>query len=167
MLATPIPTQSPIKDYNEPQLYKVLTKIVVDDPMFIPQYKTDGAACVDLVANLKDGPLLLTHRSTTRVDCGFSMQLKPGYKANIRARSGLACQGLVVTNGPGCVDEDYRGRVQVIITNVGNVNPVTIKHGDRIAQMEIEPVYRFEWEVVEALEETVRGSGGFGSTGVK
>jgi dUTP pyrophosphatase len=138
--------------------------------MFIPQYQTEGSACVDLVANISptwpEGEVRLPHRGTIKIDCGFSMQLKPGYKANIRARSGLAAQGLIVSNGVGCVDHDYRGRIMVIVTNVGNVNPITIKHGQRIAQMEIEPVYRFEWVLTDVLDETNRGVGGFGSTGL-
>ena len=163
--AVPVTTHSPAKDYYDPPLHKVITKIVVDDPIFIPQYQTEGSACVDLVANIPVGEIRIPHRMTTRIDCGFAMQLKPGYKANIRARSGLACQGLIVTNGVGCIDADFTGRVQVIVTNVGNVNPITIKHGQRVAQMEIEPVYLFEWELVSALDETKRASGGFGSTG--
>jgi dUTP pyrophosphatase len=166
-MANPTPVPCPAKDFAEPMLHKVVTKIVVDDPMFIPQYKTEGAACVDLVANIPEGEIRLNHRNTIKIDCGFSMQLKPGWKANIRARSGLATQGLVVTNGPGCIDADYTGRVQVIVTNVGNVNPITLRHGDRIAQMEIESVFRFDWLVVDALEATARGSGGFGSTGLQ
>ena len=138
---------------------------MVDDPMFIPQYKTEGAACVDLVANIPGGEIRLPHRSTVKIDCGLSIQLKPGWKANISARSGHACQGLVVTNAPGKIDSDYRGRIQVIVTNVGNVNPITLKHGERIAQMEIEPVYLFDWLVVDVLDVTERGDGGFGSTG--
>ena len=163
--------RSILKDYTQPLLHKVVTKIVVDDPMFIPKYETEGAACVDLIANIPpplEGAapgLRIPHRGVVRIDCGFSMELKPGYKACISARSGKASSGLIVANGPGQIDSDYRGRVQVIVCNVGQSNPVQINHGDRIAQMWIEPVYSFEWEVVSALSDTARGSGGFGSTG--
>jgi len=168
---------TPIKELEEPPLHKVVTKIVADDEAFIPKYQTEGSVCVDLVANIpqgeqddlnpaESGEIRLQHRATVMIDCGFSMGLKPGWKANISARSGWASKGLVVTNGPGKIDHDYTGRIKVIVTNVGQNNPIVIKHLDRIAQMEIEPVYQFEWEVVESLEETKRGAGGFGSTGL-
>jgi dUTP pyrophosphatase len=156
---------------EHPSLKRVITKIKADDPMFIPQYQTEGAACCDLVANIpldENGlrQVTLTHRSTERIDCGFSMEIKPGYKACIVARSGLASKGLIVSNSVGTVDYDFRGRVQTLVTNVGK-EIIVIKHGDRIAQFYIEPVYQFEWLVAEALSETERGIGGFGSTGVK
>jgi dUTP pyrophosphatase len=108
---------------------------------------------------------MITHRGVVLVDCGFSMEISPGYKAEIMARSGWASKGVVVTNAPGQIDEDYRGRIKVIIGNFGTNNPVVIKHGDKIAQMAIVPVWKFEWQVVTELSETVRGAGGFGSTG--
>lgn len=148
---------------------KVLAKIVADDPMFVPKYQTDGSACCDLVANVPMNSnnvrqLTIVHRGTVLVDCGFSMEVPPGYKANIMARSGWATKGLIVTNGPGQIDSDYRNRIKVIVTNVGAQNPVVIQHGERIAQMSIEPVYMFEWEMVSELSTTNR-LGGFGSTG--
>lgn len=149
---------------------KVLCKILVDDPMFLPQYQTDGSANCDLVANIPQNAngvkqITVVHRGTVLIDCGFSIEVPPGYKANVMARSGWATKGLIVTNGIGQIDSDYRGRVKVIVTNVGAQNPVVIQHGERIAQMSIDPVYTFNWEVVDKLSETVRGSGGFGSTG--
>lgn len=159
-------TRSPAKDYTEPLLHKVATKIVVKDPKYIPQYKTDGAACVDLYACIPANEQInLTSRSIVKVSCGFSMELQPGYKALISARSGLAAKGLIVTNGPGVIDSDYRGEVCVILSNVGK-EIIPIKDGDRIAQMSIEPVYTFDWIQTDILTETTRGTGGFGSTGV-
>ena len=161
--------KSPVKDFYLNST-TIPVKIVADDPMFIPQYATEGAANCDLVANVPvDGngnrQVSVTHRGVILVDCGFSMEIKPGYKAVIMARSGWASKGVVVTNAPGQIDEDYRGRIKVIVGNFGTNNPVTIKHGDRIAQMAIVPVWKFDWQVVTELSETVRGEGGFGSTG--
>ena len=144
----------------------VPTDIVADDPMFIPQYKTEHAACADLVANLKEnGKVLIQHRGVVMVDCGFSMAVPEGYKAEIVARSGFASKGLVVCNGPGQIDSDYRGRVKVILCNVGQVNPITINHGERFAQMYLTPVHKFSWKPASELPSTDRGEGGFGSTG--
>lgn len=137
--------------------------------MFIPKYQTTGAACCDLVANIPPDAngsrqLLLNHRSVAKVDCGFSMEIPEGYKACVAARSGWASRGLIVANGPGQIDSDYRDRVKVIVGNVGKENPIVIKHGDRIGQMWIQEVFQIDWEVVDQLSETDR-QGGFGSTG--
>jgi dUTP pyrophosphatase len=99
------------------------------------------------------------------VDCGFSMELPPGWEAQVRARSGLSTRGVTMANGVGTIDDDYRGRVSAILQNNGR-EIVVIKHGDRIAQMLLKPVYYFQWNVVDALGDTERGEGGFGSTGV-
>lgn len=144
---------------------KVPTKIKADDPSYIPVYQTDGSVCADLVANLP-APLALPYRTTEIVDCGFSMELPPGYKAVTCARSSLAKKGLIVTNAPGQIDTDYRGRVKVLVTNVGK-EIITISHGDRFAQIALEPVYIFKWKEVEELSDSDRDEGGFGSTGVK
>lgn len=157
----------PAKQLEVPNLFKIKTKIVADDPMFVPKYQTAGSACVDLIANLKElerGIIQLPYRATVLVDCGFSMELPYGYKATVSARSGLAAKGLVVVNAPGQIDSDYRGRVKVILGNVGK-EIIVINHGDRIAQMAIEPVYTFDWLVSETLSDTERGANGFGSTG--
>ncbi len=163
--AKPIVKDSLASSYLNPNLYNVATKIVVDDMEFLPRYQTAGSACVDLKAYIKD-KISLPHRCTVVVDCGFSMQIPPGYKACVSARSGLASRGLIVTNAPGQIDSDYRGRVKVVVTNVGQ-EIIVIEHGFRIAQMWIEPVYTFDWKTVESLDATVRNDGGFGSTGMK
>lgn len=138
--------------------------------MFIPMYKTKGSAAADLVANVEPDPvgkreLRLMPGHVVTVDCGFRMALEPGWEAQIRARSGLARSGVQVTNGIGTIDDDYRGRVQVILNNAGK-EIVVIKHGDRVAQMALKPVYYFNWNIVSELDDTERGDGGFGSTGV-
>lgn len=156
--------RSPAYDFYEPMLHKVATKILADDSMFIPKYQSSEAACADLIANIPEGELTFQRNSTFLVDCGFNLELQAGYRALISARSGLASKGLIVANGPGIVDSDYRGRVKVILANIGE-NPITIKHGDRVAQMSIEPVYVFDWVPVSRLTDTTRGNGGFGSTG--
>jgi dUTP pyrophosphatase len=144
-------------------------KIVPQDPSLIPQYQTAGAACCDLVANIPPDDngnrmIRVNHRAVARVDCGFVMEIPPGYKACVAARSGWASRGLIVTNGPGQIDSDYRDWVKVIVCNVGPENPIVIKHGDRIGQMWLEEVVQIEWEVTDKVSETDR-KGGFGSTG--
>lgn len=161
---------SPVQQLNAPDAFNINTKIVADEDVYIPKYSTDGSAAVDLVGNIPpdhagNRVVTLPHRATAVIDCGFSMELPPGFKANVSARSGLASRGLIVTNGPGIIDSDYRGRVKVIVTNVGK-EIIVLNHLDRIAQMTIEPVYLFQWESVDALSETERGEGGLGSTGV-
>lgn len=145
-------------------------KIVADDPVFVPQYKTAGAANADLVANIPEDvhgnrTLTLTSRTGAVVDCGFSMELPPGWKAEIAARSGLASKNLVVSNAPGQIDEDYRGRVRVLVTNIGK-EIITINDQERIAQMWVTPVHRMSFEMVDELSATERGEGGLGSTGL-
>jgi dUTP pyrophosphatase len=93
------------------------------------------------------------------------MALPPGWEAQVRPRSGLALRhGLTVLNSPGTIDADYRGEVRVILANLGSA-PVTIARGERIAQIVVAPVSRADWQVVEELPTTIRGAGGFGSTG--
>lgn len=147
----------------------VSVKIKADDPRFVPQYQTEGAANVDLVANVSpdvhgNKQLTLTSRTMTMVDVGFSMELPAGWKAEVSARSGWAKRGLVVTNAPGQIDEDYRGRVCVLVANLGK-EILVINDGDRIGQMWPTPVHKFAFESVEGLSESGRGENGFGSTG--
>ena len=150
-------------------LSNVSTDIVADDPMFIPKYATEDSVCADLVANLKDAAgqrAMIQHRGVVVIDCGFSMAVPKGYKAEIVARSGFASKGLIVCNAPGQIDSDYRGRVKVIVCNVGQCNPITINHGERFAQISITMVNKFDWKAATVLPPTARGEGGFGSTGV-
>lgn len=147
----------------------VPTPIKADDPKFIPQYATDGSAAADLVANVPPDPIgnrvvTIAPNRCEVVDVGFSMALPKGFKAEISLRSGHGKAMLLVPNAPGLIDEDYRGRVKVLIANVGK-HGIEIKDGERFAQMKLEPVWRFDWQPVEHLDDTARGTGGFGSTG--
>ncbi len=131
----------------------------------LPSYATAGASGMDIFAapaediHLKRGEIVL-------VPTGFQIAVPEGFEAQIRPRSGLALkQGIAVLNSPGTIDSDYRGEVKIIVANFGRED-VTIRRGDRIAQMVIAPVIRAELKVVPALDATKRGSGGFGHTGV-
>jgi len=111
--------------------------------------------------------MVLLPGETTLVPTGFSVEIPPGYEAQVRPRSGLAVKHQVgILNSPGTIDSDYRGEVKVILTNFGK-NPFVVKRGDRIAQMIISAYTKIAWSEVEALSETMRGEGGFGHTGAK
>lgn len=131
----------------------------------LPGYETPGAAGMDLLAAV-DADLVIEPGKRFAVPTGLGIALPEGFEAQIRPRSGLALkQGLTVANAPGTVDSDYRGEVKAILINLGQ-EPVTISRGMRIAQMVIAPVTRGVFKEVQALSETSRGAGGFGSTGV-
>jgi dUTP pyrophosphatase len=131
----------------------------------LPAYMSDLAAGADLYAAVSDD-LVLRPGARILVPTGISIAVPPGYEAQIRPRSGLAFKsGVTILNAPGTIDADYRGPVQIILANLGS-ELVTIKRGDRIAQMVIAPVSRADFEAVDELPPTQRGSGGFGSTGV-
>lgn len=130
----------------------------------LPRYATLGAAGLDLAAAL-DGPLELLAGRRALVPTGIAIQLPPGHEGQVRPRSGLARRhGLTVLNSPGTIDEDYRGEVQVLLVNLG-AEPYLIQPGERIAQLVVAPVARVEVNRVDELDETPRGSAGFGSTG--
>ncbi|MBZ0124018.1 MAG: dUTP diphosphatase [Roseovarius sp.] len=129
-----------------------------------PAYMSTGAAGMDLCAAL-ERPVQIRPLERALVPCGFSMELPEGYEAQVRPRSGLAIRhGLTCLNSPGTIDHDYRGEVKVILINLGQ-EPFEIKSGDRIAQLVIHRVERAEVEIVEELQASTRGAGGFGSTG--
>ena len=133
----------------------------------LPKYQTELAAGMDLHACLAEGETLtLTPSEIIKVPLGFAVALPPGYEAQIRPRSGLATKfGITVPNAPGTVDADYRGEMVVALINLGREN-FTIRHGDRVAQMVVARHAHAEMEIVAELDETGRGKGGFGSTGV-
>lgn len=132
----------------------------------LPGYATDHAAGMDLYAALAE-PLTLAPGDWALVPTGLSIALPDGTEAQVRPRSGLAAKHAVtVLNAPGTIDADYRGEVKVILINHGKA-PFVIEHGMRIAQMLIAPVTRAVWSETDVLPETVRGAGGFGSTGTK
>ena len=132
-----------------------------------PAYATSGAAGLDLRAALPEGsPRTLQPGERAMIPTGFQIALPEGYEAQVRPRSGLAAkQGVTCLNTPGTIDSDYRGEVSVILINLGHA-PVEIARGDRIAQMVVAPVSRAALHEVESLDQTARGAGGFGSTGV-
>jgi len=130
----------------------------------LPRYASAGAAGMDLVAAL-DQPLTLQPGARAAVPTGIALALPEGYEAQVRPRSGLALKhGLTVLNGPGTIDADYRGEIQVILANLGAA-PVTLARGERVAQLVLAPVSRIAWTPVEELPASGRGGRGFGSTG--
>jgi dUTP pyrophosphatase len=132
----------------------------------LPAYQTAHAAGLDLLAAVsEDAPLVLMPGKHAMVPTGLTIALPIGYEAQVRPRSGLAGkQGVTVLNAPGTVDADYRGEINVLLINHGT-EPVTIRRGERIAQMVIAPVARAEFVPTAQLSSTDRGTGGFGSTG--
>jgi dUTP pyrophosphatase len=130
----------------------------------VPTYQTAGSAGADLCADL-EGALTLAPGERALVSTGYAVEIPAGFEGQIRPRSGLAVkQGVGIPNAPGTIDSDYRGELQVALINLGQA-PVTIRRGDRIAQLVVAPVVRAEFTLVDDLGETERGSGGFGSTG--
>lgn len=132
----------------------------------LPAYATADAAGLDLLAAVS-APVTLPPLGRALVPTGISIALPPGFEAQVRPRSGLALkQGVTVLNAPGTIDADYRGEVGVILINLSDA-PVTLQRGDRIAQLLLARVERLAWDEVAELPTTTRGSGGFGSTGIK
>ncbi|HLN53606.1 MAG TPA: dUTP diphosphatase [Lentimicrobium sp.] len=131
-----------------------------------PSYETSHSAGMDLRANL-DEPVTLQPLERAMIATGLFIELPEGYEAQVRPRSGLAAKsGVTVLNSPGTIDADYRGEVKVILINL-SAQTFVVNHGDRIAQMIIARHEKAEWEQVEVLNESERGHGGFGHTGVK
>lgn len=132
----------------------------------LPAYETMDAAGMDLRAAVEDGaPVTLAVGARAMIPTGLTIALPAGHEAQVRPRSGLAAKhGVTCLNSPGTIDADYRGEVKVILINLGQ-EPFVIKRGERIAQMIIAPVTRAELKVVDKLDDTSRGAGGFGSTG--
>lgn len=141
-------------------------KIINKSQHELPNYETLASAGMDLRANIAE-PIVLQPLERAIVKTGLFIELPVGIEAQVRPRSGLAAKnGITVLNAPGTIDADYRGEVGVILVNLSNV-PFTIENGERIAQLIIAKHERAEWELVSELSATLRGEGGFGSTGVK
>jgi dUTP pyrophosphatase len=132
----------------------------------LPAYATPGASGLDLVAAVPaDAPLDLAPGARALVPTGIAIALPSGFEAQIRPRSGLALRhGVTVLNAPGTVDSDYRGEIGVILANLGG-EPFRVRRGERIAQLVVAAVARLAWRETAALDATVRGAGGCGSTG--
>tara|TARA_B100001175_G_scaffold137012_1_gene116466 strand:+ start:1019 stop:1456 length:438 start_codon:yes stop_codon:yes gene_type:complete len=135
------------------------------DPLVeLPTYKTDGASGMDLMAFIKE-PITLKTKSSCLVPTGLSVAFSSDFEIQIRPRSGLAAKNNIsVLNTPGTIDSDYRGELKVILFNHGN-DDFLINNKDRIAQMILAPVIKMDLEETDNLSETIRGDGGFGSTG--
>ena len=141
-------------------------KIVNHSPFDLPSYATPYSAGMDLRANLEQ-PVTLAPLERAMIPTGLHIELPAGYEAQVRPRSGLAAKhGISIVNAPGTIDADYRGEIKVILVTLSN-EPFTIEAGERIAQMVVARHETVEWEPVDVLEESQRGSGGFGSTGKK
>ena len=142
---------------------KVKVKIVTKTGD-VPKYETAGSAGMDLKADLKTS-VTLNPMERQLIPTGLFIELPIGYEAQVRARSGLSIKyGITLLNAIGTVDSDYRGELKVPLVNLGN-EPFVIKHGERIAQLVVTKHDIVQWEIVERLEDTDRGSGGFGHTG--
>ena len=142
---------------------KVLIK-KLDPAVKLPDYKTVGASGMDLIAFIKK-PINIEPYKSSLIPTGLSLSFSKEYEIQIRPRSGLAVKNNIsVLNTPGTIDSDYRGELKIILFNHGNENFI-INNNDRIAQMVLTPIIKMELEVTNELPETIRGEGGFGSTG--
>ena len=140
-------------------------KIVNKSEFDTPFYATEKSAGMDLKANITE-PVVLRPLERAMIPTGIFIALPDGTEAQIRPRSGLAAKhGISVLNSPGTIDADYRGEIKVILVNLSN-DAFTVNPGERIAQMVVARYEKVEWDEVEALDDTDRGAGGFGSTGV-
>ena len=141
-------------------------KIVNKSSHRVPHYETNASAGMDLRANLTES-ITLKPLERTIVKTGLFIELPIGFEAQVRPRSGLAAKkGITVLNTPGTIDADYRGEIGVILVNLSNKDFI-IENGERVAQIVIAKHEQAEWVEVQELTETIRGSGGFGSTGIK
>lgn len=147
-----------------PDISIAIRRLPHGDGLPLPAYATHGAAGMDVVAA---EALTLAPGARHAVATGFAMAIPEGYEVQVRPRSGLALKhGVTCLNTPGTIDSDYRGEVKVILANLGS-EPFPIARGDRIAQLVPAPVQRATLSEVDSLDETVRGAGGFGSTGTR
>ena len=146
-------------------MVKILIK-KTSKKVITPKYKTDGSSGVDLSAFL-DKEVVIKPNSSDLIPTGLQVAIPEEFEIQIRPRSGLAAkESIGVLNSPGTIDSDYRGELKIILFNHGNKDFI-INNGDRIAQMVLVPILKMEFEEVDSLPNTVRGQGGFGSTGKK
>jgi dUTP pyrophosphatase len=145
---------------------QITVKIINRSKNELPAYSTDDSAGMDLRASLSE-PITLKPLQRALVPTGLFIELPHGYECQIRPRSGLALKkGITVLNSPGTIDADYRGEICVILVNLSD-EPFVVNNGERICQMVIHSYAKAEWQLVEQLDDTSRGAGGFGHTGVK
>lgn len=141
-------------------------KIINQSKHALPAYATEGASGMDLRANV-DAPITLAPRQRALVGTGLYMALPSGYEAQIRPRSGWALKhGITVLNSPGTIDEDYRGEIKVLLINLSDQDFV-VQDGERIAQLVVASYTRISWDPEVSLDNTARGQGGYGSTGIQ
>lgn len=147
-------------------IIRVQREAGADASVPLPSYETPGAAGADLRANLPGGEaVVLAPGARALIPTGLRIEIPEGYEVQVRPRSGLALKhGITLPNSPGTIDSDYRGPLGVILMNAGDT-PFSVEHGARIAQMVVAPVSRAAFEMADALGDTARGAGGFGSTG--
>lgn len=144
---------------------KVLLKRVGEVEVPLPRYQTAGSAGLDLCAALRE-PVTLAPGARRLIPTGLAMAIPQGYEGQVRPRSGLALKhGISIVNSPGTIDSDYRGEVAIVLINLGQ-EPYVVEPSSRIAQLVIAPVTQASLELVEELDDTERGAGGYGSTGV-
>ena len=143
---------------------KIVVKVIKNEGVTLPKYETSGAAGMDVRANIKE-PIVLGSLDRVLIPTGIKMAIPEGYEVQVRPRSGLALKhGISMANAVGTIDSDYRGEIGAIIVNLSKES-YTIQPQERIGQLVLNKVEQIEWEVVEKLSESERGSGGFGSTG--
>lgn len=142
----------------------VIVKLVLENGVELPKYMTEGAAGMDVKANITE-PVTLKTLERKLIPTGIKMEIPSGYEVQVRPRSGLALKhGITLVNTPGTIDSDYRGEVGVILINLSNEEFI-INPGERIGQLVLQKVYKMEFEKVDELSTTVRAEGGFGHTG--
>jgi len=150
---------------NMPESRPLLKMVKAHPRVELPQYQSEGAAGLDLRAFL-DADVVVPSLGRVKIPTGLRLEIPAGFEGQVRPRSGLAIKtGLTVLNSPGTVDSDYRGDLEIILVNLG-ADDVTIKDGERIAQLVVSPVCHAQIAAVEELSASRRGSAGFGSTGV-
>ncbi len=146
-------------------MHNIKVKIINESGFDLPAYETPSSAGMDVRAAIKE-PVVLRSLERVLIPTGLRVQLPQGYEMQIRPRSGLALRnGISIVNSPGTVDADYRGEIKVILINLSK-EPFVINPGERICQMIVSSYTKVEWEAVNELDQTVRGDGGFGHTGI-
>lgn len=142
----------------------VTVKVVKENGVQLPQYESVGAAGLDVRANITE-PITLKSLERKLIPTGIKVSIPQGYEIQVRPRSGMALKhGITMLNTPGTIDSDYRGDIGLIVANLSN-EEYTIQPNERLGQLVLNKVEQIEWEVIETLDETDRGTGGFGSTG--
>lgn len=145
----------------------IRVKVRAESPSIaLPQYMTPGSSGCDVCAFV-EAPVTMEPLARVAIPTGLFFEIPTGFEIQVRPRSGLSFkQGITVVNAPGTIDSDYRGELKILLVNLSK-ETVTIKNGDRIAQLVLQKVERVEWEMARTLEASERGVGGFGSTGVE